>query len=141
MSTTKIHIRTNGEKFYSITDQVRSQLPNLLRDQKQQSGILYLFVMHTSCALLITESYDPSAQEDMEAFLQYLAPRNLPFIRHTLEGPDDSPSHMKSLLLHQNLAILVEEGEMVMGRWQGLFLAEFREEPKNRSILLKFLAG
>ena len=75
-----------------------------------------------------------------QSFMKHLAPRNLNFITHTLEGPDDSPSHMKSILLQSSLAIPVDKGEIFLGRWQGLYLAEFRDQPKRREILLKFIA-
>lgn len=76
----------------------------------------------------------------MENFLKHIASRDLPFIEHTLEGPDDSPSHMKSILLQQHLAIPVEEGELLLGTWQGIYLAEFRDAPHQRSIIVKFCA-
>ncbi len=103
-------------------------------------GILFIFIMHTSCALTISEDYDPSAKRDLERFFDHLAPRDLPFIEHTLEGPDDSPSHMKSALLHQHLALPVDNGKIQLGQWQGIFLAEFRDDQKTRKIHLKFLA-
>jgi secondary thiamine-phosphate synthase enzyme len=77
----------------------------------------------------------------MENFMKHLAPRDLDFITHTAEGPDDSPSHMKSILLNQNLCLPVINGQIEMGTWQGLYLSEFRDGNKSRSILLKFIAG
>lgn len=130
-----ITIETSGEEFYSITDKVRASL----KEFDPASGVLHLFVMHTSCALVISEDYDPSAKRDLERFLNHLAPRDLPFIEHKLEGEDDSPSHMKSALLHQNLACPVENGELVLGRWQGIFLAEFRDQPYTRKVALQFV--
>ena len=129
----KLTIETSGEGFYDITGEVQNQV------SAKASGILHLFCIHTSCALTITEAYDPSAKKDVEKFLNHLAPRDLGFIEHTLEGPDDSPSHMKSALLHQNLAFIVEEGELLLGRWQGIYLAEFRDAPHKRTILMKFI--
>jgi len=133
----KISISTSGERFYSITDQIQSSLKQVA---KSPSGILHLFLLHTSCALTISEDYDPSARRDMENFLKHIASRDLPFIEHTLEGPDDSPSHMKSILLQQHLAIPVEEGELLLGTWQGVYLAEFRDAPHQRNIIVKFCA-
>lgn len=135
MSIEKMIIETTGERLYPITELVRGAASPLVHSS---SGILHLFCMHTSCSLVISESYDPTAKEDLEAFFKHLAPRNLPFIKHTLEGPDDSPSHMKSVLLQQNLALIVEEGELVLGTWQGIYLAEFRDRPHSRKILLKY---
>ena len=132
MAFETILVQTKGENLYSITEEVKQRIQN------KQSGILHLFVMHTSCALAISEDYDPSAKKDLESFLKHLAPRSLPFIQHKLEGEDDSPSHMKSALLHQHLACIVEDGELLLGTWQGIFLAEFRDAPHQRKILLKF---
>lgn len=137
MPLTSVTIATKGESLYDITEDIRSTARQLYPTDNN-SGILHLFVMHTSCALLISEAYDPSAQRDIERFLDHLAPRSLPFIEHTLEGPDDSPSHMKSAILHQHLAIPVESNDLVLGTWQGIYLAEFRDHPHRRQVALKF---
>lgn len=134
-----LYVQTKGEGLYSITPQLKEGLQKLLAKDLKSSGVFYAFILHTSCALLISENYDPSAKEDLEAFFKYLVPRDLPFVEHTLEGPDDSPSHMKSALLHQHIALPVEEGQLVLGQWQGVFLAEFRDSSKKRSVLLKFI--
>lgn len=139
MSLTRLIIPTQGEQFYDITARVKDSL-ELIRGENL-SGLLNLFIQHTSCALTINESYDPSAREDMEEFLRHLAPRNLKFIKHDDEGPDDSPSHMKSMLIQNSITIPVEKGQLLLGQWQGIYLCEFRDAPKERSILLKFLAG
>ena len=133
--------KTSGENFYDITSPLNSFFQKeVIPNFKPTSGVLHLFLQHTSCALTISEAYDPSAKKDLESFMKHLAPRNLNFITHTLEGPDDSPSHMKSILLQSSLAIPVDKGEIFLGRWQGLYLAEFRDQPKRREILLKFIA-
>ena len=124
--------------FHNITDDIICGLEKLLTSKKSLSGILHLFCMHTSCALLINESWDDTAKEDLEKFFNYLAPENLNFICHTTEGADDSPAHMKTALLHQNLALMVDRGKLVLGRWQGIFLAEFRQASHTRKVLLKF---
>ena len=136
----KIQITTNGEGLYPISDLVKDSLSKLLKNKKSKSGILNLFIMHTSAALMISEDWDKTAKKDLENFLDHLAPRNLPFIQHTLEGTDDSPSHMKSAILHQHLACIVEKGELFLGTWQGIFLAEFRDRPHERCVYLKFSA-
>ena len=139
-SPKKFNYSTNGEGFYSITNDLKSFLQEQYRFNQSTSGLLHLFITHTSCALSITESYDPSAKADIEAFLKHIAPRNLKFITHTLEGPDDSPSHMKSVLLNPFLSIFIENGKMVLGTWQGVYLCEFRDMPQTRSILVKFIS-
>ena len=132
---------TSGEKFYDITSSLNSFFKKEVTPYfKSNSGVLHLFLQHTSCALTISEAYDPSAKKDLESFMKHLAPRNLNFITHTLEGPDDSPSHMKSILLQSSLTVPINKGGIFLGKWQGLYLAEFRDEPKRREILLKFSA-
>jgi len=137
MGYTTIVQSTTGEKFYEITDLVKSELTK--QNPNSSDGILSLFITHTSCGLTINESYDPSAKRDMENFLKHCAPRNLSFIEHTAEGPDDSPSHMKTMLVNQNMSFIVDKGELVLGTWQGIYLCEFRDDPKQRKILVKFV--
>lgn len=131
----EIEILTNGEMFYSITKEVESQVKNLA---KEASGILTIFCPHTSCAICLNENYESSARKDMENFLKYIAPRNLGFITHTTEGPDDSPSHMKSILLQSSIQLIVQGGELRIGTWQGIYLCEFRDRPNQRKIWLNF---
>lgn len=138
----RLQVQTRGEGFYNITKDVQNSCDEcLLEKEPNTSGVLFIISMHTSCGLLMNEAYDSSAKRDLEKFLKYLAPRDLPFIEHTAEGEDDSPSHMKTALLQQNLALPVEEGEILFGSWQGIYLAEFRDAPKKRNIILKFLEG
>lgn len=137
---TSIQIPTSGERFYSITEQVQNGLHDHIREVHPGavSGVVHLFMPHTSCALTVSEAFDPSAARDMENFLKHLAPRNLPFIEHTAEGPDDSPSHMKSILLQQSLSLIVDQGKLILGTWGGIYLCEFRDSPKSRNVLLKY---
>ena len=130
---------SQGEGFQDITEKVKQQLQVLL-PTPTADGVLYLYCPHTSCALTINEGFDPSARRDLEHFLQHLAPRNLALITHKAEGSDDSPSHMKTALLQTSLTFLVEHGELILGRWQSIYLAEFRDGHKERKIYLKFLA-
>lgn len=139
MRSTTLTIDTAGDLFYDITFKVQERLKEaLLKDLEQTSGLLHLFLKHTSCALTINEAYDPKACEDMQAFLKHLAPENLSFIKHTDEGPDDSPSHMKALVTGHSLSIPVIDGHLQLGTWQGIYLCEFRKSPKQRNILLSF---
>ena len=141
MAYTTLNIPTNGERFYNITENVKNALENILNDNKGKSGsgILHLFTTHTSCALTISEAYDPAAAKDVERFFKHLAPRDLNFITHTDEGEDDSPSHMKSVRLNQNLSFIVDEKKLILGTWQGIYLAEFRDANKKREVLVKFV--
>ena len=137
MQSFDISINTNGEGFYLITDQIKKALSEQFGTQLPD-GILTVFMPHTSCGLTISEAFDPSAAKDMEKFLQHLAPRNLAFIEHTEEGTDDSPSHMKSILIEHCLQIIVETNQIYLGKWQGIYLCEFRDSPRTRNLKLKF---
>ena len=138
MSIKEVLIHTNGERYYDITQDIRAQASGLIKEKS--SGVLHLFVKHTSCALCISEAYEDSAKKDCENFMKHIAPRNLEFITHTTEGEDDSPSHMKSMILHQSISFIVENGEIILGQWQGIYLTEFRDAPHARKVLLKFQA-
>ncbi len=140
MALFNFSFQTDGERFYDITPKIKQFFDSdILPHFESRSGVLHLFLQHTSCALTISESYDPSAKIDLETFMKHLAPRNLGFIKHTMEGPDDSPSHMKSILLQHSLSLLVEKSELFLGQWQGVYLCEFRDNPKKRNIILKFM--
>jgi len=133
----EISVRTAGERFYDITDQIQSAVK---KEAGSRSGVVHLMLMHTSCGLCMGEAYDPSARVDMEEFLRRLAPRSQPFITHTAEGPDDSPSHMKSILMHQSITLIVDNGRALLGTWQGVYLCEFRDGSRTRTVTLKFMA-
>ncbi|MDB9787248.1 secondary thiamine-phosphate synthase enzyme YjbQ [Bacteriovoracaceae bacterium] len=139
MAYIKYICKTNGEGFYDITQNLLRTAQNDLFVDQKESGVLVLFCMHTSCGLVLNESYDPSAKDDLERFLKEIAPRNLKWITHTAEGPDDSPSHMKALLVQSSMSLIVEDGKPMLGQWQGIFLTEFREESRERTILMKFM--
>lgn len=138
MKHSTITLETNGEQFYEFTDKLKDWVENTLVNK---SGLLTLIILHTSCALTINEAFDPSAKSDLEDYLKHIAPRDLKFIKHDAEGEDDSPSHMKSMLLNQNLVFAIDEGKLVLGRWQGIYLAEFRDAPHIRKVVLKFIEG
>jgi secondary thiamine-phosphate synthase enzyme len=131
----EIKIGTHGEKFYSITQAIKNELSAMANGK---DGVLTIFCPHTSCAMCLNENYDSSAQKDMENFIKHLAPRNLGFITHTAEGPDDSPSHMKSILLQSSIQLIVQNGELMIGTWQGIYLCEFRDAPHTRKVWLNF---
>ena len=99
-------------------------------------GMCNVFVQHTSASLTINENADPTARGDLEAFLDRLAPENEPYYRHTMEGPDDMPSHIKSVLTAVSLSIPVAGGEMALGTWQGIYLWEHRDRSSSRRIVV-----
>lgn len=133
---TSVEITTQGKGLYDFT----SQLEGCLAEWGVQEGILHLFVQHTSASLVISESYDPSARLDLEEFMDNLIPEQQPWFRHTVEGADDSPSHMRAMLTNTSLSIPVDEGKMSLGTWQGVYLFEHRTRGHRRRVLLRCLS-
>lgn len=131
-----IEINTRGKGLYKIT----AQIEEIVHTWGVEEGMLHLFIQHTSASLVASESYDPSAQADLEAYMERLAPENEPYYRHTMEGPDDSPSHMRAMLTLTSLSIPIDNGQLSLGTWQGVYLFEHRARPHRRKILLRCLA-
>jgi secondary thiamine-phosphate synthase enzyme len=131
-----LEFRTIGKGLYSITAEIEKQI----RSWDIQQGICYLFIQHTSASLAISESYDPSAADDLEAFMDRLAPEGQAWHRHTLEGRDDSSSHMRSLVTPVSLNIPIDHGKLSLGTWQGVYLFEHRAVPHHRKVLLRCLS-
>lgn len=130
-----IEIQTQGKGLYPFTEQVTRRL----HQWNVREGMGYLFCQHTSASLLISENYDPTAKADMEVYMEKLAPENQPWYRHTLEGPDDSSSHLRAMLTPVSLTIPIDDGELSLGTWQGIYLFEHRSHPQRRSVLLRVL--
>lgn len=130
-----LEVRTPGQGLHDFTGQVDAQL----RAWKIQEGMCWLYLQHTSAGLLISENYDPTARKDLEEFLRRLAPEDQPWHVHTIEGGDDSPSHMRALLTGTSEEIPIDEGKLSLGQWQGLYLCEHRRAPHRRRVLMRCL--
>jgi secondary thiamine-phosphate synthase enzyme len=126
----RIPVTVRGQGLYPFTAQVKP----LVRDLDQ--GLCTLFIRHTSASLLIQENYDDSARVDLENWLNRLVPENDPLYTHTLEGPDDMPAHIKATLTATSLSIPVEDGQLLLGTWQGIYLWEHRHHSGTREVLL-----
>lgn len=131
----QLSLQTKGKGLYPFTGEINQQI----RQWEIQEGICHLFIPHTSASLIINESYDPTARQDLESFLNHLVPEDQPWHRHTLEGSDDSPSHMRSILTSTSLSIPVEKGELLLGTWQGVYLFEHRRSGHHRKVFLRCL--
>jgi secondary thiamine-phosphate synthase enzyme len=131
----EIVVNTSGKGFYPVTREIQ----RVVDQGGIGEGMLHLFIPHTSASLIINENYDPSAQQDLEAFLERLAPEGEPWYRHTSEGRDDSPSHMRSILTNTSLSIPIDGGSLSLGTWQGIYLAEHRAGSHRRKILIRCL--
>ncbi|ATG38926.1 secondary thiamine-phosphate synthase enzyme YjbQ [Phaeobacter piscinae] len=128
-------VTTRGQALYDITDQIAPWVQESGRSQ----GLLTLFVQHTSCSLLIQENADPKVQGDLLAYLSRLVPPasdpSMAYLRHTYEGPDDMPAHIKAALLPVSLSIPVRDGRPALGTWQGIYLFEHRDAPHSRRLI------
>lgn len=130
-----LSIETSGKGLYPFTPRIQSALESW----NVQEGMVVLFIPHTSASLVISESYDPTARQDLEEFLERLVPEGQSWYRHTLEGRDDSPSHMRSILTATSMSIPVDQGKLSLGTWQGVYLFEHRIRSHRRDILLRCL--
>ena len=130
---TTLETSTNGKGLYDLTPQLHSQIEKW----GIQEGICHLFVQHTSASLVISESYDPSARKDLEGFMDRLVPENQSWFQHTMEGSDDSPSHMRAILTNTSLSIPIDNGTLSLGTWQGIYLFEHRVRSHKRNILVR----
>lgn len=130
----KFTLKPRRRGFHLITDEVLRQLPQL-----PVTGLLNLFVQHTSCALSICENWDPSVREDLESIYGRLIPENAPYYQHTLEGSDDMPAHAKCIITGVSINIPITDGRLNLGTWQGIYLGEFRNDGGSRQIVATIL--
>lgn len=116
--------------YHLVTREVMQQLPQL-----PETGLLHLFIQHTSAAITINENADPDVRTDFESIFNHVVPENLPFLTHTIEGPDDMPAHIKAAMIGNSLTIPITNGRMNLGTWQGIYLCEFRNHASGRRIV------
>ena len=119
--------------FHLITREIVAQLPEIGRFA---IGLAHLFIRHTSAALALNENADPTVRADMEAYFNRLAPENAAYYRHTSEGPDDMPAHLKAVLLGSSLTIPISNGRLAWGTWQGIYLCEHRDDGGPRRLVV-----
>lgn len=128
----QVRLPAYSRGFHLITDRVEQALPEI-RDIRV--GLLHIFLMHTSASLSINENADPDVPRDLESSLSAIAPESFPY-RHTCEGPDDMPAHVKASLLGSSLTIPVRDGRLCLGTWQGVYLCEHRNHGGQRRLTL-----
>lgn len=127
-----LRIRTSSQGLYEFTGDVKKAL----QKSNIKEGLCTLFVQHTSASLLIQENADPAVKYDLENWLSRLVPENDRLYTHTEEGPDDMPSHIKSALTSTSISIPVENGKLVLGTWQGIYLFEHRHHGSERKVVV-----
>jgi secondary thiamine-phosphate synthase enzyme len=128
-------IRTSGSGTYEITDLVARELAQ----SRLARGVAVIFCQHTSCSLVLMENADPSARRDLEAWLDRLVPEDDPHFRHTLEGGDDMPAHIKMALTRSSETVPFADGRLLLGTWQGIFLWEHRRAPHARQVVVTLM--
>ena len=133
---TTLEISTHGKGLHDITENVRAQL----RDWNVREGMCFLFLPHTSASLVVSENWDPTARADLETFMERLAPEGDRWYTHMLEGDDDATSHIRAMLTDTSLTVPVDDGNLSLGTWQGIYVFEHRARPHRRMVLLRVLS-
>lgn len=128
-------IPTQGQGLYEFTQAVRTFVTN----GDVATGLLTVYVRHTSCSLLIQENADADVKTDLDGFFARLVPEGEDWVVHTTEGPDDMPAHIKAALTQTSIGIPVNEGAPVFGTWQGIYLFEHRRQPHRREVVLHLI--
>ena len=136
IATATLSVETKGQGFTEITREAR----RFVAEAGAQSGALHLFIRHTSASLVIQENADPDVRTDLATALDRLAPTNAGWV-HDVEGPDDMPAHVKSMLTDVSLLVPVVDGALALGTWQGIYVAEHRARPHPREIVLQFIGS
>jgi secondary thiamine-phosphate synthase enzyme len=136
VATASLSVATSGEGFVDITREAAHFLERI----GARDGALFLFIRHTSASLVIQENADPDVRVDLSTALARLAPAEAGWV-HDIEGPDDMPAHVKSMLNGVSLQVPVAGGRMMLGTWQGIYVAEHRARPHQREVVLQFLGS
>ena len=132
-----LEVRTRGKGLYPFTREVAAWVAST----KAETGLLTLFIQHTSASLVIQENADPDVVLDLADFFERIAPEGDPRYRHDTEGPDDMPAHIRTALTGTSLSIPVIGGRMALGTWQGIYVFEHRTGPQRRSVVLQLMAA
>ena len=133
--THRLQVSTRGKGLYEIT----RQIAQWLAEHPVEIGLLTVFIQHTSASLTIQENADPDVMADLNRFFERIAPEDDRLYRHTVEGPDDMPAHIRSALTLTQLSIPVERGRMALGTWQGVYVFEHRAASHRRSVVLHLI--
>lgn len=133
---TEISLQARSRGFHIITHEVESAVPEL---RNVKTGLINIFIKHTSASLTLNENVSPDVRGDMEKHFNKMVPENAPYYDHTLEGPDDMPAHIKSSLLGPSLTIPIKDGRLNLGTWQGIYLCEHRDYGGSRRLVITLM--
>ncbi|GKW25115.1 hypothetical protein PEC311524_27090 [Pectobacterium carotovorum subsp. carotovorum] len=129
----EIRLKPRARGFHLVTDEILAQVAAL---RQINVGLMHVFIKHTSAALTMNENADPTVRQDFESFFNRLVPEDEPYYRHTYEGSDDMPAHLKGSLLGNSLTIPITNGRLNIGTWQGIYLCEHRNHGGSRSLVV-----
>ncbi|SMD35213.1 secondary thiamine-phosphate synthase enzyme [Reichenbachiella faecimaris] len=132
----EISLNPRPRGFHLITDEILDGIPEL---RNVQIGILQIFIKHTSASLTINENADPTVRQDFESHFNEFVPENASYYRHTYEGSDDMPAHIKASMLGSSVSVPVTNGRLNLGTWQGIYLCEHRDYGGSRKVMLTVL--
>ncbi|MGR5559694.1 secondary thiamine-phosphate synthase enzyme YjbQ [Vibrio fortis] len=128
-----IHLNARKRGFHLITDEIEQHINDI---NCPSVGLLHLFIQHTSASLTLNENADPTVRADMESHFNRYVPERAPYYRHTYEGDDDMPAHIKASLLGNGVTIPITNGRLALGTWQGIYLGEHRDFGGSRTVIL-----
>ncbi len=128
----ELSVSTTGRGTFELTDRIEEAI----RASGIRTGICHVFIRHTSASLVLCENADPAVRRDLETFMERQVPDGDPMFTHTAEGPDDMPSHVRSMLTQSDLNLPIADGRSALGTWQGVYLWEHRLAPHQRKVLL-----
>lgn len=134
MKQYEITLQSKPRGFHLITSEILQHI-----DQLPEMGLMHVFCKHTSAGICISENADPDVRTDYEFIFNKLVPENMPGLKHTLEGPDDMPAHIKATLTGIDLTIPIRNGRLVLGTWQGIYLCEFRNRGGSRKLVITII--
>ncbi|NNE77732.1 MAG: YjbQ family protein [Pricia sp.] len=129
----EIKLKPFHRGFHLITDEIRKAMPDITQ---VNTGMLHVFIKHTSASLTINENADPTVRTDFESHMNKMVPENASYYIHTYEGPDDMPAHIKSSLMGATVQIPITKGQLNLGTWQGIYLCEHRNNASGRKLVI-----
>ena len=129
----EIRLPAYARGFHLVTDVIEREMPEM---REIAAGIVQVFIKHTSASLTLNENADPTVRTDFESHFNHLVPENAPYYRHTLEGADDMPAHIKSSLLGSSVVVPITSGRLILGTWQGIYLCEHRDRGGSRKLVV-----
>jgi secondary thiamine-phosphate synthase enzyme len=128
----RLDLKARPRGFHLVTREITAALPELAG---VKIGLLHVHIQHTSASLTINENADPDVPADLESSMNAIAPEDFPY-RHTVEGPDDMPAHVKSILIGSSVSVPITDGALALGTWQGIYLCEHRNRASQRTVVL-----